>query len=60
MPVFTGLMQQAEQGICKQTLCYATAKTVEDENLRLDLEAPSKKFPSMTGALKDYLERNNE
>ena len=38
----------------------ATAKTVEDENLRLDLEAPSKKFPSMTGALKDYLERNNE
>lgn len=36
----------------------ATAKTVADEGLRLDLEAPSKKFPSMTGALKDFLEKN--
>lgn len=38
----------------------ATAKTVEDEGLRLDLEAPSKRFPSMTGALKDFLENHNE
>ena len=38
----------------------ATAKTVADENLRLDLEAPTKEFPSMTGALKDYLKRHNK
>ena len=36
----------------------ATAKTVEEEGLRLDLEAPTKQFTSMTGALKDYLERH--
>ncbi len=38
----------------------ATAKTVEEEHLRLDLEAPSAKFPSMTSALKDYLEKHNK
>ena len=38
----------------------ATAKTIEDEGLRLDLEAPSKEFPSMTGALADYLKRHNK
>lgn len=38
----------------------ATAKTVEDEGLRLDLEAPNKAFPSMTGALADYLKRHNK
>ena len=38
----------------------ATAKTVADEGLRLDLAAPSKEFPSMTGALKDYLKRHNK
>lgn len=35
-------------------------KTVTDEGLRIDLEAPTKEFPSMTGALKDYLKRNNK
>ncbi len=38
----------------------ATAKTVEEEGLRLDLQAPSKEFPSMTGALKDYLKKHNK
>ena len=38
----------------------ATMKTVTDEGLRIDLEAPTKEFPSMTGALKDYLKRNNK
>ena len=38
----------------------ATVKTVEEEGLRIDLEAPTKEFPSMTGALKDYLKRNNK
>lgn len=38
----------------------ATAKTVEEEGLRLDLQAPSKEFPSMTGALKDYLKNHQK
>lgn len=38
----------------------ATMKTVTDEGLRIDLEAPTKEFPSMTGALKEYLKRNNK
>lgn len=38
----------------------ATTKTVTDEGLRLDLEAPTAKFHSMTGALKDYLENQQE
>ena len=33
----------------------ATAKTVGDEGLRLDLEAPSSIHPSMTSALRAYL-----
>ena len=32
-----------------------TAKAVRDAGLRLDLEAPSEKYPSMTGALQHYL-----
>jgi uroporphyrinogen-III synthase len=33
----------------------ATAQAVKDAGLRLDLEAPSEKYPSMTGALQHYL-----
>lgn len=33
----------------------ATAKEVAERGLRLDLHAPTPEFPSMTGALKDYL-----
>ncbi len=36
----------------------ATAKAVTDEGLRLDLQAPTKEHPSMTGALRHYLENN--
>lgn len=36
----------------------ATAKAIEDAGLRLDLEAPSVKAPSMTGSLDLYLEDN--
>ena len=36
----------------------ATAKEVTDRGLRLDLKAPTPEFPSMTGALKDYLTHN--
>ena len=33
----------------------ATAKALKDAGLRLDLEAPTEKYPSMTGALQHYL-----
>lgn len=36
----------------------ATAKEVTALGLRLDLEAPSKEYPSMTSALKAYLKKN--
>ena len=36
------------------------AKAVRDAGLRLDLEAPSDKYPSMTGALQHYLLMNEE
>ena len=35
----------------------ATAKEVEAQGLRLDLQAPSKQYTSMTGALRDFLEK---
>ncbi len=38
----------------------ATAKAVKDAGLRLDLEAPSEKYPSMTGALMHYLLVNQD
>lgn|SRR5574344_2337800 len=37
-----------------------TAKAVKDAGLRLDLEAPTSEYPSMTGALKHYLEETNK
>ena len=33
----------------------ATAKAAKDAGLRLDIEAPNEKYPSMTGALQHYL-----
>ena len=38
----------------------ATAKAAKDAGLRLDIEAPSEKYPSMTGALQHYLLENQE
>ena len=38
----------------------ATAKEVKDQGLRLDLEAPSAQHPSMTGALRAYLEEQKK
>jgi uroporphyrinogen-III synthase len=35
----------------------ATAKTVAEEGLRLDLEAPTGEFPSMSSALEAYLKK---
>ena len=33
----------------------STAQAVRDAGLRLDLEAPTEKYPSMTGALQHFL-----
>lgn len=38
----------------------ATAKAVRDAGLRLDLEAPTKEAPSMTGALELYLKEHQQ
>ena len=38
----------------------STAKAVEDMGLRLDLQAPSEQYPSMTSALKAYLKENKK
>lgn len=38
----------------------ATAKEVINQGLRLDLEAPSDKYPSMTAALRAFLEENTK
>lgn len=46
--------------ICIGAFGPATKKTVEEEGLRLDLEAPSQKYPSMTGALRAFLRDTNE
>ena len=40
------------------TFGTATAKAAQDAGLRVDLEAPSKQYPSMTGALQHYLEEH--
>ena len=50
-----------DQGkIAIATFGPSTAKAVRDAGLRLDLEAPSDKYPSMTGALPHYLLMNEE
>jgi uroporphyrinogen-III synthase len=45
-----------QQGdIAIATFGPSTAKAARDAGLRLDLEAPSEKYPSMTGALQHFL-----
>ena len=45
-----------EQGkIAIATFGPTTAKAAKEAGLRLDIEAPSEKYPSMTGALQHYL-----
>lgn len=38
----------------------STAKAVKDAGLKLDLEAPTQKYPSMTGALRHFLQELEE
>ena len=44
-----------QEKIAIATFGPATAKAAQDAGLRLDLEAPTEKYPSMTGALQHYL-----
>ena len=44
-----------QRNIAIATFGPATAKAAKDAGLRLDIEAPSEKYPSMTGALQHYL-----
>ena len=44
-----------QDNIAIATFGPATAKAVTDAGLRLDLEAPGEKYPSMTGALQHFL-----
>ena len=56
---FTKIVPDFKQGDVRiATFGPATAKAVEDEGFRLDLEAPTKEHPSMTAALRWYLENN--
>ena len=49
-----------QEKVAIATVGPATAKAVKDAGLRLDLEAPSAKYPSMTGALLHYLLQQDE
>lgn len=49
-----------QKNVAIATFGPATAKAVKDAGLRLDLEAPSEKYPSMTGALQHYLLEQEE
>ena len=48
----------AQKDVAIATFGPATAKAVRDAGLRLGLEAPTEKYPSMTGALQSYLLEN--
>ena len=56
---FTKNFPEFNQGDVRiATFGPATAKAVEDEGFRLDLQAPTKEHPSMTAALRWYLEND--
>jgi uroporphyrinogen-III synthase len=49
-----------QKDIAIATFGPATAKAAKDAGLRLDIEAPTEKYPSMTGALQHYLIMQDE
>ena len=56
---FTKNFPEFKQGDVRiATFGPATAKAVEEEGFRLDLESPTKEYPSMTAALRWYLEND--
>ena len=46
---------ESHKDVVIATFGPATAKAAKEAGLRLDLEAPTEKYPSMTGALQHYL-----
>ena len=51
---------ETHKDVAIATFGPATAKAAKDAGLRLDLEAPTEKYPSMTGALQHYLIINGD
>ena len=51
---------ESHKDVVIATFGPATAKAAKDAGLRLDLEAPTEKYPSMTGALQHYLIVNDD
>ncbi len=49
-----------QKDIAIATFGPATSKAAKDAGLRLDIEAPSEKYPSMTAAIQHYLLMNEE
>lgn len=41
------------------TFGTATAQAVKDAGLRLDMEAPTSQYPSITAALDDFVKKHN-
>lgn len=55
---FPDFGKEGQREVAVGTLGAATAKAVKDAGLRLDIEAPTKENPSMTGALDAFLTEN--
>lgn len=53
------LDKQVKEGLKIATFGPATAKAVEDQGYKLEIEAPSQKYPSMINALRSYLKEQN-
>ena len=51
---------ESHKDVVIATFGPATAKAAKEAGLRLDLEAPTEKYPSMTGALQHYLIVNGD
>ena len=57
---FTKTFGTSKNEIAVATFGPSTTKSAHEAGLNVVIEAPSEKFPSMTGALKSYLARQDE
>lgn len=57
---FKNTFGEGQDGITVATFGPATAKAAHDAGLKVEIEAPSKEFPSMTSALRHFLEKKNK
>jgi uroporphyrinogen-III synthase len=57
---FTKTFGTSKNDIAVATFGPSTSKSAHEAGLNVVIEAPSEKFPSMTGALKSYLARQDE